>query len=473
MFLQGKKGSEDIVLKAVIVIVIAIIMIFIVTAFGTKILGIFFPNEDKSTMKSFDTMYNVMNLEAGSSLGYDLTPVTLYMTKGYCVVLFDSPIVASKKNGGGAFAPTYTFYAPDDCDKKQCICLYDGEPSQTADKKGKNVVKCSTFTTTIYTDSKYNDMSPEVCSTSGEAYIPLLIIGNTVQDRHYTYILNNNDANKATVNNLKAVPLCPNDPVNTICNGQKSGTVISPTDDAGLKKIQEYCTATKDDQGNTHISTSLTCVYRDGKSCYADCSTGDVNSDCQNKYQKCEDLNQVQGIIPYISASANTNDYKYYYMCKNDANFCNRGCQPNLFQVYVTITSTNEEGAVEPQMLLASNPNGYTLLTPTIQQACNVKWSNKLAQGLVYLLSYNDSNQTCKDIIEKYFYPQKNIVFTCKSNEITCRDFISNRKKDCLIKDYAYIDDEYSWITYYDPKCDSDVKQLFDEVYLCGSKTAP
>ena len=153
MFLQGKKGSEDIVLKAIIVIVVAIIMIVIVTSFGTKILGIFFPNGDKTTMKSFDLLYNVMDLEAESSLGYDLTPVTLYMTKGYCVVLFDSPVKSFKETSvtdtssyGIANSSTYDlqYAAPDECGKTpkdQCLCLYDGEPSSDLGKKEKNLVE--------------------------------------------------------------------------------------------------------------------------------------------------------------------------------------------------------------------------------------------------------------------------------------------------------------------------------------------
>jgi len=152
MFLKKSKG--DMVVQFVVLLVAAIIMIFFITSYAAKIWGAFFPSDDKSTTKSLDTFYSLVESKAASPLDYEMTPYTVYIKKGYCMEFFDKPVVDDN---------TVKEYAPSGCYDKsnqfqQCICLYNGFPSYTESKKEKNVMNCVTLQAPVNIDSSFFDI---------------------------------------------------------------------------------------------------------------------------------------------------------------------------------------------------------------------------------------------------------------------------------------------------------------------------
>jgi len=456
MFLKGKKG--DIVLMQIILIIIAVIMIFVVSSFGAKIWSTFFPNDDKSSVKSFSALYYIINAEAVSPLDYEMSPIGIYLKKGYYIAFFDGPTLKCSRTEtyvmgtttSSTTTSTLEYHMPSTCiPGKQCLCLYSDSPELKESKKDKSVIECDSINNKFNIDPTYFDLNNNLCTGSNMDYQGYLIIKTVNNTKPYVYVLKDTDDNRKE-SATWSVPVCTND-ASSLCYGKKDGSVVTLNDDAGLKSI--YNTCIKDPA--KYKSTSVQCTYvADKRTCRVNCSYGDVTAKCGTDYGSCEDFNQLDGIAKYISKDT---DYQYYYMCNNDKDYCNHGCQVYPWEVYIIKDAGSSDGSAM-----------YNTLDPETQKNCNLKYIDDI-EGKYgrFLSSYNTSNPSCVDAINKVFYPDTRRMLACKSDALSCENFVTAKRTDCSIK---YLSDgDKIWITYYDLTCDAEVKGLFSEAYFCAS----
>lgn len=499
MFLKNKKG--DITLQQVVLIVLAVAMIFIVLSFGSKIWQSFFPSADKSTTDSFNTLYNVINAKTYTDKSYDMTPVTSYIGDDYCIIYFYSKgdSVVYYEDG-----KPKTFYKPTICKNEPCLCLYDDVndiadefPGNEEDEKDEDIINCKPVKNSINIDDKYYDFNGAICGDD-KTYTNYLIIRRSVTEQGssannpYLYILKDSDEKRAEgktareLHNMWNVPICQG---TNICGKKNADEVIYPKDDQDFDKFYNECNI----QGDKHYaSISITCEYDASKrTCQPNCVEGDVLDECKTTYKTCEGYNQVLGVDKYITSNIESEDYKYYYMCKNDVKYCgaqdsiNRpnGCEIDTIKIYArkysevgtdSALNTESNPTYNPEISGAIIENELsTILNPTIKEECKIKTINiPVKSNNVFLSSYDESIENCKTHVNKYFYEQSTVMGCKQGSSTSCNDFIEEIKnKD--FKSIKYIQNPLSkeifWITYYDSSkiTDSEINLRFEPIQKC------
>jgi len=449
MFLDKKKG--DIVTEFVVLIIVAVILIFVVTSFGAKIWSSFFPDEDKSTLKSFEVLFSIVEAKSVSPLQYDSTMVNLYLADDYNIAFFtDGKANCREKHWYG---PTVTIYnAPSDCETgKQCLCLYDDTPEIALSKKDKHVVKCQSITNVMKIDKEHFFLNDRICG-SPEAYSSYIVAKRNVAGSSYLYMIPDNDSNRKLDENW-SIPMCTNN-ANSLCYGEGDGAIVTFNDDTHMELLYNYCKT----QQNV-LSTSIRCIYNKGttgaddRGCDIDCKYGEASSE---NIKSCNEFNKAYfGKTKYLSKDWS---YKYYYMCSNSIKYyTNMKCKLNQWSAYICKNSVDG----------AENSKCH----PPTTVDCKLEYIDPdvLVGTGQFITLYDTANPDCKKYMDTNYYPGKSTIWACKSDIVGCEAFVMNKKVDCSLK-YLSDSNRIYWITYYDakiPDCDSQIKNLFEIAYFC------
>jgi len=490
MFLGNKDRNVkgNLIAQFVVLLVVAVILILVVTSFGAKIWSAFFPNSDKSTVKSFDMVYQVLNLKSISEKDYDYTPLNVYMKENYRMLFFKESLLncgekTTQITAGDDTVQTYTgtsevtYYRPTTCEDQQCLCLYKDEPSKILKEKDRYVVKCYQVMKKINIDPKLFQLNYKVCqagtntqvssgSSSGTdtAYGSYLFIKynkydpDTKELTPYVYVLLDTDANRK-INEDLSIPRChkSSDPLSALCIGEKEGTIITAEKEGEidtLNTIYEGC------KNNNLKSTSITCTFNnnDNQECIASCIAGDESSKCTTKYKTCGGYNQIPGLsgLNYISP---TYDYKYTYMCENNANYCDfaTGCQIHSLLIYAY--KSDPSGGFDPK----NNPDLATQIT-----SCNAYYNIALETRTHkrFYTSYNTTNEECNNLFKDKFYESPQQIMACAPDNLDkCKTFIDDKTTECELK-FIKQSPNY-WLTSYNTNTCPEIEEMFIPVNFC------
>lgn len=498
MFLntKSKNSKGNLIAQFVVLLVVAVILILVVTSFGAKIWATFFPNSDKSTVKNFDMLYHVLNAKSVSQNPYDYTPLNIYLKKDYRILFFENDeINCGTKTiittGGGTVPTTSTstttvnYYKPSKCEKEKCLCLYKDEPSTNIKKKDNNVVKCYQMLGQINTIKDRFQINLKTCdagtntqasafSSSGTntEYSSYLIIkydyynDDTQITTPYIYVLEDTEYNQK-INKELSIPRCRNgkDDVTKLCNGKKDGTVIEVKKQSDIKILETISKGCQPD----FKSTSITCEFKPGTTnneCNILCKTGDETNKCTTTYKNCEGYNQIKGVydIGYINPN---HDFKYYYMCLNDKEYCNfeNNCGITILEVYAN--RADPSGGYDPK----SNSELSAKL-----EACKVTVNTHFNYAKTqrwFITSYDDTNPECVALFDQKFY-EKQQVLACAPDKLDeCKAFINTKTTDCEI--LGIQNGANYWITHYNEDLDKcpEIYSLFININFCTESTAP
>jgi len=493
MFLKPKKGN--LVAQFVVLLVIAAILIFVVSSFGAKIWQAFFPSADKSTMKSFDAVFNMINTKGVSLQDYDSTNMNIYLKDGYKIIFFDDGKLECRNQHWG-MPIMATYYAPKECTSgEQCICLYKKVPAVAPEtdtkEREKNLVRCYSFQNRINIDTTYFDLNRIVCNAKDiDPYGSYIFIKRQVypENKGYIYVLESNDTNNALDANW-SIPVCKTSDLSNPCYGKRNEDVIEATDQASFDKIYSYCSNSQNNNGVSYKSLGVLCEYpQGGTDCKTDCRQDDVASLCGTTYSKCEDYNNLQGHMRdstsrddfFTATYINEDDFKNYIMCNNDRSFCNvgnsLGCNIVTLDVYAShnyisggCKNTAKGDAVVndclPSASTAADLEGVDCKIEFLKDSSgDIIESNNF---VTFITSYNTNNIKCKAYINTYFYDKQSIM-TCKDSKTDeCKIFIES-KDNCQLRFIA--DGQNYWLTHYDssnPDCSTKVKALFTTFSTC------
>ena len=149
---NSKKG--DIVLTFLVLLLVAGAMIYYVSSFTGSIWGVFFPSPDKATIKSFETIYTLINSKSYSGKQYDSGIMNIYLKDGYRIFLFGpdglqcgAQQTSSVDNQGNIItnSASVKLPLPKECTAgKNCLCLYKDQPLKEDIEKYIHFVKDST-----------------------------------------------------------------------------------------------------------------------------------------------------------------------------------------------------------------------------------------------------------------------------------------------------------------------------------------
>lgn len=453
MFLKKNRGN--IVAQFTVLLIIAVIMITIVSFFGVRVMSIFFPDPDKSSLQSFEMVNIVINGVMTSNFEYESETLGIYMAKNYEMVLFYEPTLKCNND---------VYYTPKDCGNLKCICLYDDDPVKNKERKrDKNVVKCHTFKEDVHKiniNPKYFNLNDGVCSRdSSKKYSSLIIakrkapetVAPEEKGKEYLYIMNDIEANRQ-LDSGWSINRCSPEPgnINGICSDKTGNSIFIPSTDDEASQILEHC---KVSENVPYKSTHVFCELQKTGNCVVKCADGDVTKKCHatGGYNFCSDFNRDRGVNneKYVDLA---NNFESYWMCARDADYCDLGCEISSWKTYTCKNSNN--GAA-------------TGTSCTLPSDCGAKFLADTGVLKDFLQSYDDSKQECIDFVDQNFF-KDNIILECKASDIECKSFVLNKRAECSLK---YINDgDIYWITYYDSGCDLEVKKLFDTARFCMDK---
>jgi hypothetical protein len=413
---KGNKGN--LVMQFVILIIIAAMMIFVVTAFGAKIWEAFFPSADKATLKSFTTLHDLMQAKSLSNKDYDSTKINLYLKDDYKIVYFDAQKTLYEC---GSVAQTKLYvYKPDKCPKdKSCLCLYKDIPATDEKKKNDNVARCEEFSDDFTNnvnleDYELVDIKDNACQFYPEKQFQSLIVSaetlesNGVKTKTMHIWLNNaeNSAKDAELSR----PLCTND--GTICKGFRDGDIMGPPRDStgainyadayigNIKYAEVNAECRKTDPSSTAYQAK--CVYDvASKACYLDCANNNV--DC-SQITSCKDYNSYgDGTGIQYTTKSNV----AYSMCVGDPCNINKGekCITEDSSHYACVKSNSKTGEA------LGSPD-----TDCVFPACDTRFMD--VTGLNnFVSSYNPStcNSDEQKAIDAYFR-KNDAMYVCKND---------------------------------------------------------
>jgi len=479
MFLKQKKGSTIVVVIFVLLIV-SVIMITYGSVFMAKLIGLFFPNGDKSTLKSFDSVFTVISAKSASLEDYDATTLNIYLRGNYQILVFEDNEVYSVSQ---TKIPT-----PKLCEKdKMCVCLYKDMP--VLDGKDKNLIKCNNIDHKLTFDSQWQAVNGVIGLTAKpyKSYIFIKYVNYSWSTpKSYLYILEDNEANQAISEEL-SIPVCKTKDPNDLCFGKKKGDAVEAKDSTSLSKIYNFC---QPKDGSKYKALGVLCDYPPTENdCKPDCTSHETTTFC-SKYSSCEDFNQLKKDITSSTnikymTQEDTENFQQYSLCTMDTNFCDvnngAGCTADTLKIYACKNS--DSGAAEDPNPTDSidNINTNCLLPssttiPELGSAnCNVnflKYSGNKIQiydrnlQTSFITSYDTSNEKCKAYMTDHFYDTTTLM-TCKQGkDAECQKFIA--EKNCEIKFIR----EGNWLTHYsmtDDTCKNKITDLFTTVSLCKS----
>jgi hypothetical protein len=435
------------------------------------------------------------------------------LKKGYNILLF---------KGYYAYYGTWSsiqYHQPEECELgKVCLCLYKDTPKLgivgTDDGQktsSEDLVKCRVLDKVINFDLDYQPVYQNIGGVvrigTDNPYKSYIIAKRVIypEKKEYIYVLENNETNKA-LNKEWSIPVCKTTDENDLCYGKKSGDVVEAVDESSRSKIYNYCTRKEDPK---YKSLAVLCEYPPvGNDCIPDCSYLDSTELC--KYNSCGEYNKLTRNInnnvrvKYISAD---DDYIQYSLCEIDNAFCDVskygvGCDIQTWEVYACNDDDADEGFADTPGLNDEtdkiNENCLPPLKEIVDEEnknidCKVTYleyntnkiqfyTNNVQKSLI--ISYDETNQVCKDYMTEHFY-DKSTVLTCKKGkDVECKTFISDSERwikagrddyACELKIITAIDSsgaEVYWLTHYsktDKDCEKNINELFTTVSLCKS----
>jgi hypothetical protein len=431
-FIKSKKGS-DITLKQVVLMVFAVALILVVTGFGAKIWSSFFPSGDKSSVKSFDSIYSVISTPPLVKDQYYSTSMGIYVEKNHYIVFFPNTNDDLYDCTSEYQATTSKrYYKPKVCNGKQCICLYLDKPVGTSEGREKNVVRCHTFDQIWSVTAKQFALNDKACSDKDILnYGSYLMVkhSDSKTEMNNLLILDDTPENRLYVKDISR-HIC-NDPSKVdeskLCLNKKDGDVLKPSTFEEFTAIHNACLWDGD-------SISAKCVYDTASSiCKLDCSDKE-STKCNFDYKQCKDYND----IPSYGFEFINKDYSagHYYMCTSPEYFCNFDCAIEPVMVYPSkcgwdadILGTRENDAKE---IISCDPNAYS----EIRAKCDFKYSTVLPANR-YIVSYNTKDKDCTKFMDDNFYSQIKVLSCKPGSETSCAAFIKSNvdgTKNCGIR---------------------------------------
>jgi len=495
MFLEknlSRRKKGNLVLQFVILIIIAAIMIFVVTAFGAKIWNAFFPSTDKSTIASFESLYTLMQAKSLSNKDYDSSRLTLYLKGGYAVVYFDSGETGYVCGMWGTVA--VPIYKPDKCAKdKSCLCLYNGAPasgSLSSSDRNNNVERCETFDETkgkiVIEDFNlvsYDSKKGSCVYNNDKQYQTLIISeekdsgssnsasGSSSNVLHVWLANADNVARDAYLSK----PLCKNTiPANSVCKGLRDGDIAGPARDKTgaityyASYITQYSavnTECKSTNADSKVYQAM-CVYDvASQTCSLDCtasSADTVSVDC-SKITSCSDYAGYYGggtSVQYMTVHSPA-----YAMCVN-SDPCNvnkgKGCVQTLSSHYACTQSSTGEATTD-------SSSGDCVFP-----SCNTRYF--FAEGFTKFVKNYDKT-TCapgsdsQNLISKYFNNDDS-MYVCRgsySQEECTNALVSKYTVGCNFKKIN--DESGAIIVDYknskDSKCEDALSTYYEPIYFC------
>jgi hypothetical protein len=326
---KGKRYSrnsrgEFITVSFLIKIIIAVIAIFVILAFGAKIWSALFPSGDKNTIKSFNSLYSLMNSMHQSNLPYDSGTVSLYLADDHRIFLFtkDNSIKCGKK----------TLYKPTYCETgKNCLCLYDDDPEfDNAKDRDNNVARCQEFNTEFIA-GEFQINSGDDCKIPDTAPFFTVIIAAMKDKNRNTKVLHvwlNNDDMRRVDTELKK-PVCPQD--NTVCSLQKDGTYTTQKFYYNNVGDFGYEDMLQSDKYNAYDKTFDECNKQRNPTIIAKCNYEPTMNKCELEclspqiqcgvtYKTCEDFNEKtpgSQMTGYIRSNTQNS-----FLCSDNKRIC-------------------------------------------------------------------------------------------------------------------------------------------------------
>ncbi len=478
----------------VVVIIIAVIMITAGSAFTAKLLGLFYPNGDKSTLKSFNTIFSVLSAKSVSTQDYDATTLNIYLRNKYQILIFEDKELYSVSNA--------KVYAPSICERgKMCLCLYKDKPAVGGEKdketSDENLVKCNVIEKKLDMDSKWADINGVVSLTAKpyKSYIFIKYVnysGST--PKSYLYVLEDNATNQEISKEL-SVPVCKTKNQNDLCFGKKNGESVEANDTTSLSKIYAFC---QNKEVPKYKALGVMCEYPPVETdCQPECDYHETRDFC-DKYSNCESFNRLKRditssiTIKYMT-DEDTENFQQYSLCVQDVNFCDvndaTGCSADTLKVYACKES-NTGAADDPNLNDNKDEINENCLPPsniTIPELgeanCGVnflKYSGNKVQiyernlQTSFITLYDMNNEKCKAHMNTYFYDGVNLMVCKQGKDAECQDFIDGKDRwirkgyDCELK--VIPEGSSYWLTHYslvEDDCKKGITELFTNVSLC------
>ena len=142
-FKKSKKGVEWLTSEMIVFFFGAILLIALV-AFFLRLQSVIFAEEDDGSIANLKRLNEEIKELLGTSSDKDYRIINYFIGKGKMLLGFN-------KNADGDYsliAASYDImfsglvYKPFDCGNSACLCLYNGAPSDDADKRDQGVLRC-------------------------------------------------------------------------------------------------------------------------------------------------------------------------------------------------------------------------------------------------------------------------------------------------------------------------------------------
>jgi energy-coupling factor transporter ATP-binding protein EcfA2 len=292
---NSRKGN--LVLQFVVLLIITLIMIFVISAFGVKIFEGFFPSTDSSTTKSFTALYTAMNTKSLSTKNYDSVKLGTYIAKDHGIYFFDN-------SATGCIRGIVKISRPTACDgKASCLCLLKGpiEHSGTPADTDKYVKVCKDFNQTFSINQDTLSLYNSGCGTSTTNQFYNIIIAHTGEKT--MVIMESNESSRKYDDEMKKLT-CPTiaDSVSPsyICSGKKDGEILTG------KEVFDACSE-YNKTWNVFVAECKYDTNKYPKRCELNCEKWkfDCETMIPNSDTGCDAYNQG-GIV-----RVNDQDYKY------------------------------------------------------------------------------------------------------------------------------------------------------------------
>jgi hypothetical protein len=453
--------KSNLVLQFIILIIIAAIMIFVVTAFSMKIFEAIFPSSDKATIKSFDILYTTLDLKSKDLRNYDSTMMTIYLYDDYQVILF--------KPGSGVVCAAKTYNRPSDCTdtNKNCLCLYNDLPD-SADKN-KNIEKCYTFANDFKISAfELSNNSADQCLKPGnQQFHSIIIVAKSDGTNHEIFVWLNTEENRKKDADLNK-KMCPTK-TNDVCSGNADGEGVY-----GVSLSDKINTQCKLTNPNSKAWSGICSYSETTKQCTLNCIEDvycSMRTRCEDYYSI--DGNTVSNTFDYMIKGYMSEDY-----CAND--HCGFGggnkCTVQDFGHLVCKNSASGEASKDSNdPCYFPNCGTFYMERPLENYVQNYDASKctpeqivKITRNFQYVDGVYFSERT--GLVDMCDFVQAQLEGTMKSTNTNLGGTTISGVGECTFKYKESGQKKY--IMYYDTaniKCKTGVDACFNHIYYCQS----
>ncbi|HIH32072.1 TPA: hypothetical protein HA235_05170 [Candidatus Woesearchaeota archaeon] len=464
--LNDKKATVSFNIGLVLEIIYALAWIAVIVLILWMVYSAFAPSVDKSSEKSFENVFSIIDTKSRSVKPYDSTRtiITLadtdyqvFIFKGDKINCDPNAITTVSATGGTGGSSTYiskkVIERPSNCDPSGiCMCLYVDQPTS----KDEDVASCKTFSKDFEIESF--ELNNGKCERIGGKALSLIISMQYDGTKRILNVWEDNDKNRKKDEQFSK-QRCPIS--NTVCSGKLDGELLTGIN--YYDKVYQECKT----QSLSKLAIQATCVYDANANppvCNLDCTQNSL--DC-SKIQSCDDYYLVYGkgtLNPYSFRYMEKDSPSYYY-CSNDAMLCDvskgQKCKVEDFNHLSCINSNTGEINPDPDCAFPS---------------CNTKYFGQKILSK-YVQSYDStvcSSQDINDINTNFI--QSDNIYVC-AYEYGTADY--NQYCENIIKLPAYSScefkiinsDQKNIITYYDKgiaMCNAIINNYFAPAYQCS-----